>query len=114
MDIALAIEKLVPSAKYRGSLTVNTQEAFNTIIWEDSRQKPAWDELKAVELDVFIDSIRPERNILLQESDKYMFSDYPITAVKKQEFVIYRQELRDLPQTITLENPNFPLEPSEN
>lgn len=45
MDIALILHKLVPSAKYRGSLTDNTEESYNNIIWEDERPKPSWQDL---------------------------------------------------------------------
>lgn len=42
MDIALALDSLVPGADYRGSLTNNTAEAYDNIFWQDSRPKPAW------------------------------------------------------------------------
>lgn len=37
MDIALAIEKLVPQAKYGGSTTASTKAQYNSLRWEYSR-----------------------------------------------------------------------------
>ena len=45
MDIALAIDRLIPAAKYRGSVTANTEESYNTIRWNDARPKPTFEEL---------------------------------------------------------------------
>lgn len=50
MDIALALDYLVPAAKYSGSLTANTQAAYDKITWTDSRPKPTWAQLTAVDL----------------------------------------------------------------
>lgn len=48
MDISLAIEMLIPAAQYGGSLTDNTQEAFDALQWTDERTKPTWDAVQAV------------------------------------------------------------------
>lgn len=45
MDIAYAIDGLVPAAKYGGSLADNSQDSFNKMRWEDERRKPSWNEL---------------------------------------------------------------------
>ena len=42
MDIALALDRLVPGAKYAGSLTDNTKDAFDALSWSDERSKPDW------------------------------------------------------------------------
>ena len=52
MDIALGIEKLVPSAIYRGSVTANTRQAFDQIRWLDQRAKPTWDQIVVADADV--------------------------------------------------------------
>ena len=41
--------------------------------------------------------IRKERDKLLKETDKYLLSDYPITLEQKNNYIIYRQYLRDIP-----------------
>jgi hypothetical protein len=46
MDIALAIEALVPNADYFGSTTSNTKENYDALIWNDSRTKPNFADLK--------------------------------------------------------------------
>lgn len=45
MDIAYAIEGLVPAAEYEGSVTANTYDAFSAIVWKDARPKPTWEAL---------------------------------------------------------------------
>ncbi|WP_027369148.1 DUF4376 domain-containing protein [Desulfocurvibacter africanus] len=47
MDIALALGSLVPGARFGGSLTANTREAYDALRWEDGRSKPTWSELEA-------------------------------------------------------------------
>jgi hypothetical protein len=44
-----------------------------------------------------LSNLRTERDYLLNETDKYMVTDFPITEEKKQEILTYRQSLRDLP-----------------
>lgn len=43
--------------------------------------------------------IRDIRNALLRDSDYTQLSDAPLTNEKKDEWVEYRQTLRDIPQT---------------
>ena len=53
-------------------------------------------------LKVALSVIRDTRLTLLKQSDKYFtISDYPITEEKKEEWKIYRQTLRDMPEGIT-------------
>ena len=47
MDIALAIEGLLPAAQFGGSLTANTKAAYDALRWEDERPKPSWAQLTA-------------------------------------------------------------------
>ena len=43
-----------------------------------------------------------EENLLLDKTDKYVVIDYPHPSEEvKQAWIIYRQELRDLPATST-------------
>lgn len=46
MDVALALESLVPAACRGGSLTDNTREQYDALRWEDKRAKPTWEELE--------------------------------------------------------------------
>ena len=64
-------------------------------------------------------TFRKKRNEFLQESDKYMLQDYPITDFQRSLVINYRKELRDFFQTsvdvdwlFTLENQEFPALPN--
>lgn len=48
IDVALAIEALVPAALYGGSVAKNTRKEFESIVWKDKRSKPTWNELEVV------------------------------------------------------------------
>ena len=53
-------------------------------------------------LEMALSIIRDIRLSLLEQSDIYFsLSDYPITEEKKEEWKIYRQTLRDIPEGIT-------------
>lgn len=45
MDIALCIEKLIPQAKYGGSVTDNSKKSYDALRWEDERKKPTWEQI---------------------------------------------------------------------
>lgn len=48
---------------------------------------------------------RKERDALLESTDKYLISDYPISDEQREEYKEYRQYLRDVPLLINF--PNF-------
>jgi len=50
MDIAIALDLLIPAAEYSGSLTDNSQEAFDALVWTDIRAKPTWAEVLAADV----------------------------------------------------------------
>ncbi len=43
----------------------------------------------------FLKRARNKRNELLNKTDKYLLSDYPITLDEQMQIKLYRQELRD-------------------
>ncbi|MBQ5810293.1 MAG: phage tail assembly chaperone [Clostridia bacterium] len=47
--------------------------------------------------DVLAAVIRSRRNRLLEESDKYMLPDYPLTDEERLAWQEYRSRLRDIP-----------------
>ena len=54
------------------------------------------------DLEMVLLTIRDIRDTLLQKSDIYFtLTDYPISEEKKEEWRIYRQTLRDMPENIT-------------
>jgi len=46
MDIALAIESLIPGAKYQGSVTANTKASYTKLTWLDASDKPTWAQIQ--------------------------------------------------------------------
>jgi len=50
-----------------------------------------------------LDRIRSDRNKKLSESDWSQFTDNGLSSEKKTEWVTYRQALRDLPSTLTID-----------
>lgn len=105
IDIALALDVLVPGASYRGSLTANTQEAYNAIAWEEEGiNKPSWAEVlaKAEELDLA--NIKNEKKLAIRDDttarcvsgflyDGHRFS---ITQANAGEFVAMRTEAKEV------------------
>jgi hypothetical protein len=66
---------------------------YASLEWYSDEPKPTEDELNALWLSMQIDIIREERNKLLQLSDFRALPDYP----NRDKWLVYRQELRDLP-----------------
>lgn len=47
IDIRTALEQLGTGWQFGGSVTDGTQEAWDAVVWEDTRSKPTWDALCA-------------------------------------------------------------------
>ena len=96
---------------------VNYGTTWESIELEDGVEKPPKDEFDE-KVSNFVKTtnvltLRKQRNRFLDETDKYIVSDYPHpTPEKKQEWLDYRQALRDLP-TVTEDpaNPVWPVPP---
>jgi hypothetical protein len=59
-----------------------------------------------------LNAVRKKRNKLLQESDwTQMVTDIPMSDAKKEEWKAYRQALRDLPETVDINNVVYPQKP---
>ena len=68
-------------------------------------------------MDMKLDYLKSVRQSQLDKSDKYMLSDFPITEEKREEWKVYRQAIRDLPENKNLEDMdpygvNWPTEPT--
>ena len=110
-----AIRKLCP--------TLNFMMSNNDVIVLDDGTLPSDADI-AAELVLIkniyaFEQLRLLRNNLLNSSDKYMITDYPITSEAKALWTTYRQALRVLPdnlvgQTLDVSNLNsyFPTPPS--
>jgi hypothetical protein len=75
---------------------------YDGLIWHSDEEPPTLAECEAawseIERDYFLRPIRAERDALLAASDWTQSADAPVNA---KEWAKYRQELRDLPETIT-------------
>jgi len=65
-------------------------------VLEIQTARPLTDEENQTIIESQWNNIRSRRNIELNESDWTHISDSPLTAEKKEEWQIYRQELRDI------------------
>lgn len=82
---------------------------YDSIKWKDEIiPKPTKEELDVLLLDILKDEMREQRNQLLKDSDYTALPDFP--AVNKQEWITYRQELRDFPTVWSVGVP-FPTKP---
>jgi len=58
-----------------------------------------------------MDSLRTKRNTKLTESDWTQYTDSPLTDEAKAEWAVYREELRDLPESADPVDPTWPEAP---
>lgn len=47
IDIRLALEQIGSGYQFGGSVTDGTQESWDAVVWEDTRDKPTWADLCA-------------------------------------------------------------------
>ena len=104
--IATAILSLTPGAQFVSSTT------YDSIQWHSSDiTKPTESEIttKIAELDAgeAKNLLRKDRNQLLTDCDWTRLDDNGIAADKKVEWATYRQQLRDLPATVTAAKSSF-------
>lgn len=78
MDIALALDHLVPGANYRGSLTRNIEVAFDALEWLDGRAKPSWAEIVTAD---------PTANAVVAEADAKQQANNQATLIVAELFV---------------------------
>lgn len=98
----------IPQEYYLDAITFQRDKNGSIIFNRDTEKE---NELKIEELK----QLRTNRNVLLDQTDKYMTVDYPhATTEVKQAWLDYRQALRDLPaNTEDPANPVWPTRPDE-
>jgi hypothetical protein len=70
------------------------------------------DYIKTLSKNDLIEYVRKIRNTLLYDTDWTTLSDSPLSEDLKQQYIVYRQALRDLPQTInTYQDLVWPIRP---
>jgi hypothetical protein len=85
-------------------------ETYESLVWnEEVEPKPTQEHLESLWIEVLKKVMRKERNKLLKDTDYTALPDYP--AVNKEEWMTYRQSLRDFPATWT-EGIAFPNPPA--
>jgi|MEHZ01.5.fsa_nt_MEHZ011526083.1_3 hypothetical protein len=95
-----------------------TEEVFESLNVPSGYTKPSFEVFESKLLELVnnqpLQELRTERDTLLNQTDKYGVSDYPhTTPEKKQEWLDYRQALRDLPaNTADPSNPVWPTLPT--
>ena len=95
--------------KHYEGLGWSCNETYESIKWNDTATpKPTKEELDTLWMEIKKDEMREERNQLLKDSDYRVLPDYP--AVNKEEWITYRQSLRDFPAT-WVEGTPFPNPP---
>lgn len=67
--------------------------------------------LKQLTTDELLAKIREKRDSLLKQCDFTQLPDVPLTDAKKEEWKIYRQQLREFPKSCDVNNPIFPIQP---
>ena len=124
LDIyAGCIEKLKPNSKYSLYINGNNEK---TVTWYDTDQtEPTTGEISSMRDTVISELLyallRKQRNEKMLKTDFYFVNDFPHkTDEKRQEWLAYRQALRDLPNNQTpqidsdgnLTNVTWPTEPT--
>jgi hypothetical protein len=86
-------------------------EDYSTLDWGDETPKPTNEEMiilwNNMEYDYLKEIMRKERNQLLKDCDYCALPDYP----NRDKWLVYRQELRQLPENWTIDTP-FPQKPT--
>ena len=98
--------------KYYSSNVWICGETYESLIWNDkTTEKPTEEELNIKWAELKKEQMREKRNELLKECDFKFVSDYPHSSdEKKQEWLSYRQSLRDFP-SVWEEGMEYPLKP---
>ena len=95
--------------KFFGECSWRCGDTYESLKWIDTTiDKPTKEYLEGLWVEVLKGKIRKERNQLLKDCDFKVLVDYPNT--NKEAWVLYRQQLRDLP-AIWVEGTPFPSPP---
>ena len=77
-----------------------SQQSATCLICADENGLPIIAE-RIFDVDELMALVRDRRDKLLQASDHKMMADYPASEAERGAWAAYRQQLRDLPETIT-------------
>ena len=108
MDLTLTLHNLLgEEADFEIRGDVATEEEFmNRVKIDGASPTIPWSEVQAsmeeLKAQLSMKKLREERDLLLHESDRYVLPDYPHSEESRQAWMTYRQQLRDLPATATI------------
>jgi hypothetical protein len=86
-------------------------KTYQSLQWNDkTTEKPTEEELNIKWAELKKEQMREKRNELLKECDYRFVTDFPQSDEKKQEWLTYRQALRDFP-SVWVESMEFPTPP---
>ena len=87
------------------------EDTYESLVWNETEPKPTDEELKdywdTIKHEYLKDIMRQERNQLLKDCDHCALPDFP----NRENYILYRQELRELPNNWTIDTP-FPQKPA--
>jgi hypothetical protein len=84
----------------------------NDEVVEYQSVRPKTDEERQAEINSLWENIRNQRNFLLEKSDWTQLSDSPLNPEKKEEWLVYRQALRDITNQLNPKEIVWPIEPN--
>lgn len=110
IDIRTALEHLGTGWQFGGSVTDNTESAWNAVVWEDERQKPSWVDIctayATFKTKANFDTLRSERdtriNSVLWMRERHadeleLGKETSLTPEQYTSLLTYIQALRDIP-----------------
>lgn len=78
-------------------------DSYDGLVWLSEGDAPSQDELDAawptIQTDRKWEAVRAERDRLLTGTDWTQMGDTPLTGSDREGWAVYRQALRDVPQT---------------
>lgn len=110
-------EEEIEKAGYSGPYTKpEYDETTHFLVWNTEELNWEINEIIKEPLFVseqhFLQELRNRRNLLLTQTDWTQVADCQLSDTKKQEFLTYRQELRDFPELIKLDVSKYMEDPN--
>ena len=111
MSVTCSEESLAPMIPDGGYSVEGKQSILSTCVG-GTLTTPSETEINNYNYEIAFADLRTRRNILLFQSDWTQAADSPLSDSKKTEWATYRQNLRDLPGTVSdPSNVSFPDKP---
>ena len=105
MDYRVTMSFMHPNKDYM------CEDTYESLVCNETEPKPTDEELKdywdTIKHEYLKDIMRQERNQLLKDCDHCALPDFP----NRENYILYRQQLRELPENWTIDTP-FPQKPA--